>query len=148
MTTLPAKAKRTGVRQLSISFGDDTARLLEAYRATWGLRSWGAVIRHLIHSVGKLEAELEGPAGGAQTVVIDAEPPKAPALISPDVHLLAWAVTNCHTLARRRLHRQSQDAEWWQHVQRICEKAGARSAGVLRASVPTEITDGEEVERA
>jgi len=59
-----------------------------------------------------------------------------------DVHLLAWAVSNCHTLARRRLRAQSADVEWWQHVLRICEKAGAKSPGVLRAAVPIEITEG------
>jgi len=31
------------------------------------------------------------------------------------------------------------------HVLRICEKAGARSQGVLRASVPTEMTEGAAV---
>jgi len=61
-----------------------------------------------------------------------------------DVQLLAWAVSNFHTLARRRLAAGSVDAEWWGHVLRICEKAGARSLGVLRASVPTKITDGGE----
>jgi hypothetical protein len=61
------------------------------------------------------------------------------------VQLLAWAVTNCHTLARRALARTVSvyDREKWEHVLRICEKAGARSAGVLRASVPTELTEGE-----
>jgi hypothetical protein len=67
-----------------------------------------------------------------------AEPPKN----ELDLHLLAWAVSNCHTLALRRLRQFSPDAEWWQHVQRICEKAGARSQGVLRASVPREMTEG------
>jgi hypothetical protein len=69
-----------------------------------------------------------------------------------DVQLLAWAVSNCHTLARRRLNALRQrvpldallEKEFvsWDHVLRICAKAGARSAGVLRASVPTEITGG------
>lgn len=58
-----------------------------------------------------------------------------------DVQLLAWAVSNCHTLARRRI-RAGVDLEYWEHVQRICEKVGARSKGVLRASLPTEITEG------
>jgi hypothetical protein len=60
------------------------------------------------------------------------------------MQLLAWAVTNCHMLARRALARSTSmyDREKWEHVLRICDKAGARSAGVLRASVPTEITDG------
>jgi hypothetical protein len=61
--------------------------------------------------------------------------------------LLAWAVSNCHILARRRLKAGSVDAEWWSHVVRICEKAGAESAGVLRAALPRQITDGETVER-
>jgi hypothetical protein len=61
-----------------------------------------------------------------------------------DVQLLAWAVGNCHMLARRRLRAGSADAEWWSHVLRICEKAGAQSAGVLRAALPTEITDGSQ----
>ena len=56
--------------------------------------------------------------------------------------LLAWAVTNCHTLARRRMVAGSADMEWWGHVLRICEKAGARSAGILRAGLPTEMTEG------
>lgn len=61
-----------------------------------------------------------------------------------DVQLLAWAVTNCHMLARRALAHTASvyDREKWEHVQRICEKAGARSSGVLRASLPTEITEG------
>lgn len=76
-----------------------------------------------------------------------------------EIRLLAWAVSNCHTLARRRIYALdklsgltrdrvdgpvlvTQEWEFWRHVQRICEKAGARSAGVLRASLPTEITDG------
>ena len=65
-----------------------------------------------------------------------------------------WAVVNCHVLARRELHRlreqivtpsASRDLaiERWEHVLRICELAGAKSAGVLRAAIPTEITDGE-----
>ena len=65
----------------------------------------------------------------------------------PDVQLLAWAVTNCHTLARRALTRTPPafDREKWEHVLRICEKAGARSQGVLRAALPTEITEGAAV---
>lgn len=66
----------------------------------------------------------------------------------PDLQLLAWAVSNCHTLALREIRRLEkggallQMIDRWKHVQRICEKAGARSKGVLRASLPTEITDG------
>lgn len=66
-----------------------------------------------------------------------------------DVQLLAWAVSNCHTLARRELNRlrpyvnpDTLAIERWEHVLRICEKAGAQSEGVLRAAVPTEITGG------
>ncbi len=73
------------------------------------------------------------------------------AIESEQVQLLAWAVSNCHTLARRELNRlrpyinlNKLAIERWEHVQRICEKAGAQSKGVLRAALPTEITDGEE----
>lgn len=68
------------------------------------------------------------------------------ALTSDQVQLLAWAVSNCHTLARRALAYSVSvyDREKWEHVLRICEKAGARSTGVLRASLPTEITEGSE----
>jgi hypothetical protein len=61
-----------------------------------------------------------------------------------DTQLLAWTVVNCHMLARRALARShsAYDREKWEHVLRICEKAGARSQGVLRASLPTEITEG------
>lgn len=73
-------------------------------------------------------------------------PQAAPAsdLSVEEIRLLAWAVSNCHTLARRRLRpaAASSDTEWWQHILRICEKAGARSEGILRASLPTEITNG------
>jgi hypothetical protein len=76
--------------------------------------------------------------------------PEPGPLAAEQVQLLAWAVSNCHTLARRELNRlrpyvtpDTLAIERWEHVQRICEKAGARSNGVLRASLPTEITDGE-----
>lgn len=59
---LPAKVKRTGVRQLTISLDDGAAQTLEAYRTQHGMRSWGAVIRHLICNIG----QLDGPAGGAR----------------------------------------------------------------------------------
>ena len=61
-----------------------------------------------------------------------------------EVQLLAWATVNCHTLARRALARSTSvyDREKWEHVLRICEKAGARSQGVLRMSMPTESTEG------
>lgn len=65
--------------------------------------------------------------------------------LSPDqIQLLAWAVSNCHTLARRALRHSTSayDREKWEHVLRICEKAGAKSQGVLRASLPTELTEG------
>lgn len=80
----------------------------------------------------------------AAALTVGAEPPQ-----DVDVQLLAWAVSNCHTLARRELNRlrpyvvpDTLAIERWEHVLRICEKAGARSKGVLRASLPTEITDG------
>jgi hypothetical protein len=77
---------------------------------------------------------------------LDAQPPQAPQKEDIDLQLLAWAVVNCHTLARRALARSTSvyDREKWEHVLRVCERAGARSAGVLRASLPTEITDGSE----
>lgn len=65
--------------------------------------------------------------------------------LSPDqIQLLAWAVSNCHILARRALRHSTSvdDREKWEHVLRICEKAGAKSQGVLRASLPTELTEG------
>lgn len=70
-----------------------------------------------------------------------ADPSGTPA----DLQLLAWAVVNCHMLARRALARSTSpyDREKWEHVLRICEKAGARSQGVLRASLPAEMTEGE-----
>jgi hypothetical protein len=73
-----------------------------------------------------------------------ADPPVPQSLEEADIQLLAWAVTNCHMLARRALARSTSvfDREKWEHVLRICEKAGARSQGVLRAALPTEITDG------
>lgn len=81
--------------------------------------------------------------------------PQAPPDFGPEqIQLLASAVVNCHMLARRRINALSQrqplsallekELESWQHVLRICEKAGARSQGVLRASVPTEITEGSQ----
>lgn len=85
----------------------------------------------------KLRAEL------AQLRQQGAEPTAA------DVQLLAWAVVNSHTLARRALARTTSvyDREKWQHVLRICEKAGARSEGILRASLPTQMTEGAEREK-
>lgn len=47
-TTLPAKVKGTGVRQLSVSLGETQSRQLEEMRVRSGLRSWGQVIRMLI----------------------------------------------------------------------------------------------------
>lgn len=50
----------------------------------------------------------------------------------------ARALANCHMLGRRRLKAGSADAEWWQHVIRICEEAGVSSSrGVLRALTAT-----------
>lgn len=45
---LPAKVKRTGMRQLSISLGEAHAEELERMRVESGLRSWGQVVRMLI----------------------------------------------------------------------------------------------------
>ncbi len=81
--------------------------------------------------------------------------PERDTLGPEQVQLLAWAVSNCHTLARRRLNVLGRlqppltallqlELESWEHVQRICEKAGASSKGVLRAALPTEVTYGSE----
>jgi metal-responsive CopG/Arc/MetJ family transcriptional regulator len=48
MRALPAKVRRTGMRQLSISLGEAQAKELERIRVDRGLRSWGQVIRMLI----------------------------------------------------------------------------------------------------
>ena len=56
-----------------------------------------------------------------------------------------WGLANVYTIARRRLRALSEsnpEREWWQHVVRISEESGVRQPGVLRHSVPTEITDG------
>lgn len=56
-----------------------------------------------------------------------------------------WGLANVYTLARRRLRKLPEghsEREWWQHVIRISEEAGVKQPGVLRHSVPTEITDG------
>lgn len=45
-----------------------------------------------------------------------------------DVWLIKWAISNCHTLARRRIKAGSTDSDWWGHVLRLCEKAGAKPA--------------------
>lgn len=78
---------------------------------------------------------------GLTLAVLAAVPPQ---LDESEVQLLAWAVTNCHMLARRALARSTSafDREKWEHVLRITEKAGARSQGVLRAALPTEMTEG------
>lgn len=46
--SLPAKVKRTGQRQLSITLCETQARYLETMRVESGLRSWGQVVRMLI----------------------------------------------------------------------------------------------------
>ncbi len=60
---------------------------------------------------------------------------------------VCYALTNVYTLARRGLRRSvklddAQSADYWNHIIRLCEDAGCRSQGVLRASLPTEMTDG------
>ena len=57
-----------------------------------------------------------------------------------------WGLANVYTIARRRLRAPSlpeSEREWWQHVVRIAEESGVRQPGVLRHSVPTELTEGE-----
>ena len=56
-----------------------------------------------------------------------------------------WGLANVYMLARRRLRALpdgDSEREWWQHIQRIAEESGVRQHGVLRHSVPTELTDG------
>jgi hypothetical protein len=48
MKALPAKVKRTGMRQLCVSLGEAQAKELERIRVESGLRSWNQVIRMLI----------------------------------------------------------------------------------------------------
>ena len=62
-----------------------------------------------------------------------------------DVWLIQWAVSNCHTLARRRIKAGSTDSEWWNHVLRLCEKAGAKSLGVLRDTPPAQAREAAEI---
>lgn len=60
---------------------------------------------------------------------------------------------NVYMLARREIRRIERrldvapvlapTLEQWRHVLRICEEAGGGSAGILRRSLPTELTDGE-----
>ena len=67
----------------------------------------------------------------------------------PPTRSMEWGLGNCYMLARRELRRlermgckaDSMSVERWQHVVRICEEAGAKSKGVLRATLPTEYTE-------
>jgi hypothetical protein len=45
---LPAKVKRTGMRQLVVSIGDVQAEQLEELRVKRGERSWAQTIRNMI----------------------------------------------------------------------------------------------------
>lgn len=58
------------------------------------------------------------------------------------------ALGNCYTMARREIQRHKNGGdpltiERWGHVKRFCEETGLREQ-ILRASFPTEITDGSE----
>jgi hypothetical protein len=63
---------------------------------------------------------------------------------------IEWGLANVYTIARRRLRKLPDghpEREWWQHVVRIAEESGVKQPGVLRHSVPTEITDGSPAPR-
>ena len=66
----------------------------------------------------------------------------------PNEHTaLLKALGNCYTMARRELHKlrgespPSMQRERWEHIKRFCEETGLREQ-ILRASFPTELTDG------
>lgn len=46
----PAKVRRTGVRQLSVSLSESDCKMLKRIRRRYTLRSWGEAIRVLIRS--------------------------------------------------------------------------------------------------
>lgn len=68
-----------------------------------------------------------------------------------DIEPLRRALGNCYMMAKREIARilngKSQtDAvslERWRHVQRFCEETGLKSS-ILRATLPTELTEGSE----
>lgn len=73
-------------------------------------------------------------------------PQSATGDIQAQNHALLKALGDCYTMARRELsrHKSSGDPltiERWNHVKRFCEETGLREQ-ILRASFPTEITDG------
>ena len=68
----------------------------------------------------------------------------------PTERELLRALGNCYMMAKREIARilngkadcDAMSLERWRHVQRFCEETGLKSS-ILRASLPTEITDGE-----
>jgi chromosome segregation ATPase len=59
-----------------------------------------------------------------------------------EIARLIKALGDCYTLSRRELRKNPND-EQWGHIKRFCEETGMRPQ-ILRASFPTEITDGGE----
>jgi len=68
-----------------------------------------------------------------------------------DVDALLRALGNCYMMAKREIariqngqsHTDAASLARWQQVKRFCEDAGCTSS-ILRAQVPTELTDGEQ----
>ena len=82
---------------------------------------------------------------------VDSAAPAVPAQGEDDEHRrVLRALGNCYMMAKREIARilngkancDAQSLERWQHVQRFCEEAGCTSS-ILRAQVPTELTEGE-----
>lgn len=57
----PAKVRRTGKSQLSVTLDDADCEFLEAYRAEYGLRSWGAAVRRLTVEAIATELKSQSP---------------------------------------------------------------------------------------
>lgn len=75
---------------------------------------------------------------------------EAETLTSDQAQAALRALGNCYMMAKREQarilntglrHTHAITLERWQHVLRFCEEAGCTSS-ILRAQVPTEITDG------
>lgn len=63
-----------------------------------------------------------------------------------ELETLKAALGNCYVMAVRQSRRTAgEDKERWEHVKRFCELTGLKlKSDILRAQVPTEITDGAE----
>ncbi len=67
------------------------------------------------------------------------------------IQMLERALSNCYMMSKREIARMLNRSpmvksdqltlERWQHVKRFCEETGQKSS-ILRATLPTEITDG------